>query len=76
MCAACVAQGVAYVGGAVAGLQVLAARARGRRSPASPQAGNDHDEHNDHGDHNDHDDHDERTGALAGATSVPLSSDR
>jgi hypothetical protein len=31
MCAACVAQGVAYAGGAVAGLQVLAARARHRR---------------------------------------------
>lgn len=38
MCAACVAQGVAYVGGAVAGLQVMAARARqrGRGGPARP----------------------------------------
>lgn len=31
MCAACVAQGVAYVGGALAGLQVMAARASARR---------------------------------------------
>ena len=31
MCAACVAQGVVYVGGAVAGLQVMAVRARVRR---------------------------------------------
>jgi hypothetical protein len=37
MCAACVAQGVAYVGGAVAGLQVMAARARQRR--ARPDGG-------------------------------------
>jgi hypothetical protein len=35
MCAACVAQGVAYAGGAVAGLQVLAARARHRRGATS-----------------------------------------
>ena len=31
MCAACVAQGITYVGGAVAGLQVMAHRARSRR---------------------------------------------
>jgi hypothetical protein len=31
MCAACVAQGVAYAGGALAGLQVMAVRARHRR---------------------------------------------
>jgi len=31
MCAACVAQGAVYAGGALAGLQVLAARARHRR---------------------------------------------
>ena len=30
MCAACVAQGAVYVGGAVAGLQVMRARARHR----------------------------------------------
>ena len=40
MCAACVAQGVVYVGGALAGLQVMGARAKARRfrSP-SPEAG-------------------------------------
>ena len=32
MCAACVAQGVTYVGGALAGLQVMASRARAKRS--------------------------------------------
>ncbi|HKY69108.1 MAG TPA: hypothetical protein VJM49_22150, partial [Acidimicrobiales bacterium] len=37
MCAACVAQGVVYAGGALAGLQVMAARARGRR-PSSATA--------------------------------------
>ena len=31
MCATCVAQGVTYVGGALAGLQVMAVRARARR---------------------------------------------
>lgn len=31
MCAACVAQGVVYVGGALTGLQVMAARAKARR---------------------------------------------
>jgi hypothetical protein len=31
MCATCVAQGAVYVGGALAGLQVMAARARARR---------------------------------------------
>jgi hypothetical protein len=31
MCASCVAQGVVYAGGALAGLQVMAARARRRR---------------------------------------------
>jgi hypothetical protein len=33
MCAACVAQGAVYAGGALAGLQVMAARARRRRGP-------------------------------------------
>jgi hypothetical protein len=33
MCGACVAEGVVYVGGALAGLQVMAARARAKRSP-------------------------------------------
>jgi hypothetical protein len=39
MCASCVAQGVTYVGGAVAGLQVMAVRARRRRerSPVTDQ---------------------------------------
>jgi hypothetical protein len=36
MCAACVAQGVAYAGGALAGLQVMAAHARRRRSGDEP----------------------------------------
>ena len=36
MCAACVAQGVAYGGGALAALQVMAARARHRRSGDQP----------------------------------------
>jgi hypothetical protein len=31
MCAACVAQGVVYVGGALTGLQVMAMRASARR---------------------------------------------
>lgn len=35
MCANCVAQGAVYVGGAVAGLQVMAARARHRRAGSS-----------------------------------------
>jgi hypothetical protein len=34
MCAACVAQGVVYVGGAVAGLQVMRARAKATRTRA------------------------------------------
>ena len=38
MCATCVAQGVAYVGGAVAGLQVMAARAR-QRGPSPARHG-------------------------------------
>jgi poly(3-hydroxybutyrate) depolymerase len=38
VCANCVAQGVVYVGGAVAGLQVMAARARHRRADASGAA--------------------------------------
>jgi hypothetical protein len=39
MCATCVAQGVTYVGGALAALQVMAARARsGRRSEADAAA--------------------------------------
>jgi hypothetical protein len=36
MCAACVAQGVGYVGASLAGLRVMAAHARARR------LGNDH----------------------------------
>jgi hypothetical protein len=36
MCASCVAQGAVYVGGAVAGLQVMAARARHRRAAGAP----------------------------------------
>jgi hypothetical protein len=36
MCAACVAQGAVYVGGALTGLQVMAARARHRRGGATP----------------------------------------
>jgi hypothetical protein len=36
MCAACVAQGVVYAGGALAGLQVMAARARHRRTGDAP----------------------------------------
>jgi len=31
MCAACVAQGITYVGGALGGLQVMAARAKAKR---------------------------------------------
>jgi len=31
MCAACVAQGITYVGGALGSLQVMAARAKARR---------------------------------------------
>lgn len=31
MCAVCVAQGITYVGGALGGLQVMAARAKARR---------------------------------------------
>jgi hypothetical protein len=41
MCATCVAQGVAYVGGALGGLQVMAARARSRRSRSAPPSGPD-----------------------------------
>jgi len=37
MCAACVAQGVTYVGGALAGLQVMAGRARAKRSGAASE---------------------------------------
>jgi hypothetical protein len=36
MCASCVAQGVVYVGGALTGLQVMAARARARRPAGAP----------------------------------------
>lgn len=36
MCASCVAQGTVYVGGALAGLQVMAARARRRRAVGTP----------------------------------------
>jgi hypothetical protein len=39
MCAACVGQGVLYVGGAVGALRVMAARAeRSRRRPSEPTA--------------------------------------
>ena len=38
MCASCVAQGVVYVGGALTGLQVMAARARARRPAGAPTA--------------------------------------
>ncbi|MGH9210750.1 MAG: hypothetical protein ACRD2C_08710 [Acidimicrobiales bacterium] len=38
MCAACVAQGVTYVGGALAGLQVMAVRARAKRGRAADDA--------------------------------------
>lgn len=41
MCASCVAQGAVYVGGALTGLQVMAARARARRradAPGSPDS--------------------------------------
>jgi hypothetical protein len=34
MCAACVAQGVVYVGGAITGLQVMRARAKATRTRA------------------------------------------
>ena len=37
MCATCVAQGVTYVGGALAALQVMAARARASRRPLEPE---------------------------------------
>jgi hypothetical protein len=33
MCAACVAQGITYVGGALGSLQVMAARAKAKRQP-------------------------------------------
>lgn len=36
MCAACVAQGIVYVGGALGGLQVMAARAKARRGGDDP----------------------------------------
>jgi hypothetical protein len=36
MCAACVAQGVAYVGGALTGLQVMGARAKAKRRRPEP----------------------------------------
>jgi hypothetical protein len=36
MCANCVAQGAVYVGGALTGLQVMAARARSRRRTGVP----------------------------------------
>lgn len=39
MCATCVAQGVAYVGGALAGLQVMAARAAAKRRRADEGRG-------------------------------------
>lgn len=38
MCAACVTQGIAYVGAAVGGLQVMAARARASRGGAAGRA--------------------------------------
>jgi hypothetical protein len=36
MCAVCVAQGVTYVGGALASLQVMAARAKAKRKLSYP----------------------------------------
>jgi hypothetical protein len=39
MCATCVAQGVAYVGGALAGLQVMAARAAAKRRRDEDEGG-------------------------------------
>jgi hypothetical protein len=39
MCAACVAQGAVYAGGALAGLQVMAARARRGRGSRSARDG-------------------------------------
>ena len=38
MCATCVAQGVTYVGGALATLQVMAARARASRTRSTASA--------------------------------------
>ena len=38
MCAACVAQGIAYVGGALGGLQVMAAHARRSRVTGATKA--------------------------------------
>ena len=38
MCANCVAQGAVYVGGALTGLQVMAARARARRRAGADAA--------------------------------------
>ena len=38
MCANCVAQGAVYVGGALTGLQVMAARARARRRAGAEAA--------------------------------------
>jgi hypothetical protein len=38
MCAACVAQGVTYVGGAVTALQVMAVRAKSKRARKSEEA--------------------------------------
>jgi hypothetical protein len=40
MCATCVAQGVAYVGGALAGLQVMATRAAAKRRRDEDQGRN------------------------------------
>jgi hypothetical protein len=47
MCAACVAQGVAYGGGALAALQVMAARARHRRGGDQPAGDPPTDDHTD-----------------------------
>ena len=39
MCAACVAQGIGYVGTALASLQVMGARAKARRRSSDPSVG-------------------------------------
>jgi hypothetical protein len=39
MCASCVAQGIGYVGTALAGLQVMGARAKARRRRSDGEAG-------------------------------------
>jgi hypothetical protein len=38
MCAACVAQGIGYVGASLGGIQVMAARAKAKRPRLRPKA--------------------------------------